>query len=419
MTGGVSRREVLRAGLATSGLLVTGAKARARTPPLRLRRGLNTYPWFSLTREYPAPRTDYGSPPFQIGRPVPTSQDLRRLQEAGFDFVRIPVDPGPFLAGTPEERRSLLEMLTEAVAASTDAGLKAVVNLHANAATHYWNPQRLLAAPDTEGFEAYRIFAGEVAGALASFPSDEVGFEPANEPMQACDSGAWARMQVELLRTARQAAPETTLVATGACGSMLTGLAALDPAPLTGFGPVLYTFHFYEPYLFSHQGAPWMQEPVYRALNAVPWPAREGTLETTLAAVRKRMEGDTGRTEAEKRAAYEETVKVLTVYFDADPDRRFVDHYLDMAVDWAKRHGIAPSEILMGEFGALRSDERYVASGSADRARYVRDVRESAEERGFAWAFWNMFDGMGVVDDVTKRFDPSITAALGLRMPAG
>jgi len=34
------------------------------------------------------------------------------------------------------------------------------------------------------------------------------------------------------------------------------------------------------------------------------------------------------------------------------------------------------------------------------------------------WAFWNFFDGMGLtMDDATRRFDPAITAALGLRDP--
>ncbi len=81
-------------------------------------------------------------------------------------------------------------------------------------------------------------------------------------------------MQVELLRTARAAAPQLTLVASGACGSMIAGLEALDPARL-GDANLIYTFHFYEPYVFSHQGAPWMtSEPMYRYLNAVPWPGR-------------------------------------------------------------------------------------------------------------------------------------------------
>jgi len=71
----------------------------------------------------------------------------------------------------------------------------------------------------------------------------------------------------------------------------------------------------------------------------------------------------------------------------------------------------------MGEFGALRSDSRYTAAGAADRVRYIRDVREAAEARGFSWAFWNLFDSMGLMDDRTKTLDPDIIRALGLAMP--
>ncbi|TIV65462.1 MAG: glycosyl hydrolase family 5, partial [Mesorhizobium sp.] len=154
------------------------------------------------------------------------------------------------------------------------------------------------------------------------------------------------------------------------------GLTALDPAPLAEFEPILFTFHFYEPYLFSHQGAPWMGEPVYRALNNVPWPASAGSLEQTLASVRARMADDTERSDEAKKAAYAETEKVLKVYFDAQPDRRFIDGYLAQVSDWADGHGIARGRIIMGEFGALRTDARYTAAPNPDRARYIADVRQ-------------------------------------------
>ena len=420
MTDYPSRRHVLKATLATSGLLLAGRiPATAAVRRLRVARGVNTFPWFSLTREFPAPRTDYAWPPFQTSRPVPTRNDLDRLRRSGLDFIRIPVDPGPFLAGSLAQRESLLAMLMDAVGLALDARLKVIVNLQANGATHYWNPYRLLSGPDAPGFAAYLELVSDIAARLRRFPPEDIGLEPINEPMQACASDVWPTMQWQLLEAARRASPDVTLVATGACGSMLTGLDALDPAPLAAFEPLIFTFHFYEPYLFSHQGAPWMQEPVYRDLNAVPWPAREGSLEQTLAAVRKRMAADTGISPERKAAAYAETVKVLKVYFDADPGRPYIDHYLDMATTWAKRHGISSDRILMGEFGALRTDARYVAAGANDRARYIRDVRESAEAHGFAWAFWNLFDGMGMIDDVTRRFDPAITEALGLIVPRG
>src|SRR4051794_41424579 len=111
---GEPTRRALRAGaLACAGIGRATAAPPAR--PMALRRGVNLWPWFALTREFPAPRTDYDWPPFQVGRPVPTRDDLRRLAEAGFDFVRLPVDPGPFLAFMGAAREALLGQLMEAV----------------------------------------------------------------------------------------------------------------------------------------------------------------------------------------------------------------------------------------------------------------------------------------------------------------
>jgi len=391
-------------------------KQRVGTGEWRFRRGVNAWPWFSLTREFPAPRTDYAWPPFQTQRPVPTSDDLGRLRQCGLDFIRIPVDPGPFLAGDAATRGKLLDMLDAAVSAALDAGLGVIVNVQANAATHYWNPDRMVSSTAAPEFDAYRGLVGELAGRLQRFTPGMVALEPVNEPAQSCSSNVWSQVQAALLTAARASSATLPLVVTGGCGSMVSGLAALDPAPLAAFEPILFTFHFYEPYLFSHQGAPWMREPVYRALNNVPWPASAGSLEQTLASVRARMAGDTETSEADKKAAYAETERVLKVYFDARPDRWFIDKYLDQARAWADAHGIAPERVIMGEFGALRTDARYTAAPNPDRARYIADVRQSAEAAGFPWAFWDLFDGMGMMDDTTRALDPAMVEALGLRM---
>ena len=416
---GWSRRRVLRTALSTAaalGSLSIAPFARASEP--QFRRGVNAWPWFSLTREFPAPRTDYGWPPFQSQRPVPTADDLHRLRETGLDFIRLPVDPGPFLAADATTRALLLDMLDAAVTATLDAGLGIIVNVQANGATHYWNPDRMVASVTAPAFDLYRGLVGELAGRLQRFQPRKVALEPVNEPPQACASEVWSQVQLALLTAARASAATLPLVVTGGCGSMVGGLTALDPAPLSPFEPILFTFHFYEPYLFSHQGAPWMREPVYRSLNNVPWPASAGSLEETLASVRARMAQDTETSEADRQAAYAETERVLKVYFDAQPDRRFVDNYLREVRAWGDVHGLAPERIIMGEFGALRTDARYVAAPNPDRARYIADVRQSAEDLGFGWAFWNLFDGMGMMDDTTRALDPDIVDALGLAMPA-
>jgi hypothetical protein len=159
-------------------------------------------------------------------------------------------------------------------------------------------------------------------------------------------------------------------------------------------------------------------EPMYRYLNAVPWPASAGSKAATLAAVRASMDADRATPAGTKRQIARTIERVLDEYFRADPDRRFIDRYFQRVKAWGERHRVEPGRILLGEFGALRTDTRYLAADAADRARYIRDVRDTAEAFGFPWAFWNFFDGMGLtVDDRARRFDPAITNGLGLRMP--
>lgn len=410
-----SRRAVLTG---AAGAAFLGARRAQAARPLTLRRGINLWPWFSLTREFPAPRIDYDWPPFQLDRQVPTLRDLGQLRRAGFDFVRIPVDPGPIVAAAPRERGLLLDQVMAAVVLALGQDFSVVLNLHANAATHHWTPAHLFGSETAPGFPAYLAVIAELARRLVRMGPDRVALEPVNEPFQACGAPEWERVQKRMLGAARSAAPDLTLVATGACGSMIAGLEPLKARALAAFEPLLFTFHFYEPYLFSHQGAKWMSEPFYPALNAVPWPASRGTLETTLGAVRARMSALGQPASGGGAAAYRESERVLKEYFDARPDRPFIEGYLRRVSAWALREGVAPGRILMGEFGAVRTGAGIAAAAPADRARYVRDVRLSAEALGFPWAFWNLFDVLGLlVDDVSRQLDPAMIEALGLRMP--
>ena len=418
-----SRRGVIRAIAAGAAAAlwpatVAGARSPGIAPAVRLRRGVNLWPWFSLTREFPPPRTDYDWPPLQADRAVPTRRDLAALRASGIDFVRVPVDPGPLLAFAGERRAELLAQVVGAVEMAIAEDLAVVLNLHPNGATHYWNPRNLVRGPADPMFARYLDLVAVVAARLDRMDPSRVAFEPLNEPPQDCTSADWPALQLRMVRAVRKAAPRHTLILTGACGSMIAGLEALQPIDDPN---VIYTFHFYEPYVFSHQGAPWMtSEPMYRYLNTVPWPASAGAKAATMAAVADRMARDQSTPPAAKREIAAQIARVLDQYFDARPDRWFIEKYMRRVTAWARRHDIDPACILLGEFGALRSDARYVAARPDDRARYIRDVREVAEAAGFAWAFWNYFDGMGLtIDDASRAFDPSITTALGLRLPDG
>lgn len=419
----MSRRTLLAAPLLLAASISESRSSRATSPILG--RGVNLFPWFSLTQEYPSPSTDYAWPPYQPQRPVPTSADLQALRRAGFDFVRLPVDPGPFLGTSSQSHRTtLLDTLIRAVAQIREAGLTAVVTILPNTATHFWTPAYLLSSPAGPGFEQYLDLVRKIASRLQSLASfvggdraaSRIGIilEPVNEPPLSCGSPVWHAMQIEILRTVRQVAPDVTLVATGACGSAPNSLIALDPREFSAFQPLLFTFHFYEPFVFTHQGAPWMHEEIYRWLNTVPWPASSGSIDVTLAAVRKQMMADTSTPTGDRQRIFDETHAALKIYFDAAPAQPYIENLLRPVADWRERNRLAPSSVFIGEFGALRTDAKYKASLGPDRRRYVRDVRLTAETLGFPWAIWNLFDGMGIMDEETRLLDPGMVDALGL-----
>src|SRR4051812_35435412 len=309
-----SRRDVI-AGL---GALALPSIVRAEPYMPKLRRGMNLWPWFALTREFPTPRTDYDWPPFQADRAVPARGDLAALRSAGIDFVRLPIDPGPLLSFTGAQRERLFQDVLDAVSLANEEALTAVVNLHPNDATHHWNASNLVSDVAAPLFTRYLGLVRDIATRLARLDPARIALEPLNEPPQRCGAADWSVMQSELLRTSRLAAPNLTLIATGACGGMIAGLEAGDPAVMAD-PKVVCTFHFYEPYVFSHQGAPWMGgEPMYRYLNTVPWPASAGSKQKTLGAVMARLATDATTPVAEKREIGATITRVLDEYFDAD-----------------------------------------------------------------------------------------------------
>jgi len=82
----------------------------------------------------------------------------------------------------------------------------------------------------------------------------------------------------ELLRAIREKLPEHTLLATGAFWSNLSGLLSLQPVDDPD---VWYNFHFYEPHIFTHQGATW-GAAYEKYLRQVPYPSSPESVEQAI-----------------------------------------------------------------------------------------------------------------------------------------
>jgi endoglucanase len=407
-----TRRDVIKSLMVASSAFLPGSGLRSEPANAAFRRGINLWPWFALTREFPPPSRAYAWPPFESNRPRPSAADLAALHRVGFDFVRLPVDPGPFLAANRDQGRQLLATVERAVESILAAGLSIVLDLHPNEATHFWNAQQMLDESPRGSFGSFVDLVVDAARLLRTAPDGRATLELMNEPPPPCGSADWQKQQLHLLATVRSTAPDLRVMLTGACGSLPEGLLTLAP---TDDPNVVFTFHYYWPYLFTHQGATWMtEEPIYRYLRSVPWPATAGDLDSTVAIFRDQVMADAALSKAEREALLIQGRDKLATYFAAEVDRSNIDKDFAPIDKWRELHNISSDRILLGEFGATKW------ASPLDRARYVRDVRGAAEARGFGWAFWNLFDVMGItVDDQTHVLDGAILAALGLQTPDG
>ena len=300
----------------------------------RLARGVNISRWF----RYPA---DNSEPHF---RGFITDADLELLIAMGVTAVRLAVDP-PYLRP---------QWVDEAVARLTARRPVVVFDYHDESRQIESGP----AAVHT--FE--RAWTALAAHLSRTTSPDQVLLEILNEPVFDGDPAAWFPIRRRLLKAIRAAAPHHTIVTGGPHWSSLDGLLRFEPVDDPN---VLYTFHFYEPFEFTHQGAPWANWRV-RRLAGVPYTAQ------------------------------------------AHVERRIAS-----AGEWANRHGVP---VWAGEFGAYPA-----VAPRADRLRWLYDVRTALERHNIGWAVWSYDESLGL----DRRIDPTgrITLdwdsarALGLRVP--
>ena len=299
-------------------------------------------------------------------------------------------------------------------------GLAVIVDFHANEHVPAYAPIKLVQGIDDPLFRDYVAMVGRTARVLAAFGTSKVAIEPMNEPPYGYDPSTtrrWQAMMETLHRAVRSEARDLTVVLTGAHGGDRDGLIALDPAPFAGSN-VLYSFHYYEPHDFTHQGVE-TSEPAarhWRFLPGLPYPSNSIPRDEAW----RRVEDNillADLSAGERRQALVETKRKVLAYLDAGYDRARVARDFDAVDIWARRNGIAPQSILLGEFGVVRTYGQYRGADTASRVAWLHDVRTEAERRSFRWAIWDVKDsgGMAIVesDDSTSLHQDTLRA-LGL-----
>jgi hypothetical protein len=334
----------------------------------------------------------------------------------------LTIDPGPFLQFTGAKREALDQHLKAVVERLLRSGFCVIVDFHPNSQVPKYAPEKLVQGQDDPLFLAYAAVIRRTARALATLHTDRVALELMNEPQYGWDSATIARWQrlLEFLHSeARAEAPDLLLVLSGARGGDIKGLLALDPAPFAA-SRVLYSFHYYEPHDFTHQGVksttpsarPW------RYISGLPYPAQSADPDRVWQKIQQNILSDPSIVlPDQRRLALQQVRDRVSGYIASGFGRRQIASDFDSVSAWAELHNIDTRAILLGEFGVTRTYGMYRASDPISQEAWLHDVRREAELHGFRWAFWALsgYGGMALVErDGGDKLDPVSLRALGL-----
>ena len=110
---------------------------------------------FGWAEVKPAPANEFVFPPFQDVSRALGREELIALRRTGFDFVRLAVDPGPFLQFKGTRRDTLDTILTDHVRLILSCGLSVVVDFHPSDLNASYTSGVLTAGVRAPLFQAY------------------------------------------------------------------------------------------------------------------------------------------------------------------------------------------------------------------------------------------------------------------------
>ncbi|MBC7348727.1 MAG: cellulase family glycosylhydrolase [Candidatus Aminicenantes bacterium] len=346
----------------------------------RFSRGINLPYWFWLNRA-----------PLRPLERVYSDKDLELVRKLGLTYVRVPVDMANIYDPNREDllQPEALDLLLSGLRKIINSGLAVNFDLHSISQQAGGSDYSGPLGKDAAFTERFFVFWERLARKLADFDPDWLIVEPMNEPVFLGEEGRWPPLQKELIARIRAVLPRHTILATGAFWSNLSTLLTLEPLADAG---VWYCFHFYEPHLFTHQGAHWSSELV-KKLRRVPYPSSPQAVGEAISLVQQ-----------------EDLKQALRAYGQESWNATRIEERIGQAAAWAARHRV---RLICNEFGAYR-----IYCLPSYRVAWIKDVRTALEKHGISWAMWEFEGGFGLIyrRDGKAIVDRQVAQALGLKL---
>jgi endoglucanase len=235
--------------------------------------------------------------------------------------------------------------------------------------------------------------ASTLAKALPDTP--RAGIESLNEPPHGCGGSSWFALQRRLYRELRQLRPHLTIVVSGGDWGALAGLLQLDPSAYRADPNVLFSFHYYEPFLYTHQGAGWLYPGFYKYVQGLPWPYDPGAVASVEANALAALSRDRAVDDA-RQAALAEGLETAFAGYRQTGSRLYADAQFDKAAAWATKNGIARGRIFVSEFGVVRPTQNMSGAPRPDASRWIGNTIGAARAHGFLWAVFDLDTALAI-----------------------
>jgi endoglucanase len=338
---------------------------------LPFNRGVNITEWFQTNSAKEIQFTKY------------THEDFVQLKSLGVDVVRLPINLHFMTSGAPNYTLDPLFIffLDQVVDWVEELDMNLILDNHTFDVTQ---------STSTDIDQVLIPVWTQIATHFKN-RTNKIFYEVLNEPHGITDV-RWNQIQQSVVTAIRTVDQSHTIVIGPAGWNSYNNLAAM---PVYSDTNLIYTFHFYDPFLFTHQGASWT-DPSMGPLSGVPFPydaSRMPSCPTTLKGTWIESSLNNYRNEG--------TVQK-------------VHSWLDIAINFRNSRNVP---IYCGEFGVFIPN-----SPENDRVVWYDSVRSYLEQNKVAWTIWDYRGGFGVYEKNSNelfQYDLNIPMlnALGFNVP--
>ncbi len=287
-----------------------------------------------------------------------TRQDFINIKNLGCDHIRLPIHLFNMSETTPDYAIDplLFFFLDQIIDWAEELQLHLILDNHSFDVNMNTSPTIL----------DQLISVWQQVAARYRDRSQLIYYEVLNEP-HGIDDNTWNSMQQSVIDAIRSIDRAHTIIVGPAGWNSYTNLQYM---PSYADSNLIYTFHFYDPFLFTHQGASWVNPPL--DIAGVPFPYDP----LRMPALPNKLKGT--------------WIEGIYNGYKTNGTYGWVKSQLDIAVAFKNSRKVP---LWCGEFGAFIPN-----SSTADRARWLELVRTHLEQNGIAWSMWEYADGFGIFE---------------------